>query len=84
MSVPFGKKTVEATEIALAPIRPTTAGFKPDMQPLTVLLDLNFSKHRGLIGGWTVEDDAGFTPEILCALFTFSRYLEHENEFVVV
>lgn len=40
--------------------------------------------HRGLIGGWTVEDEAGFTPEILCALFTFSRYLEHENEFVVV
>ena len=40
-----GKKTVVATEIALAPIRPTTAGFKPDMQPLTVLLDLNFSKH---------------------------------------
>ena len=40
--------------------------------------------HRGLIGGWTVEDEGGFSPEILCALFTFSRYLEHENEFVVI
>ena len=40
--------------------------------------------HRGLIGGWLLEDRCGFTPEILCGLFTFCRYIEMENEFIIV
>ena len=40
--------------------------------------------HRGLIGGWLFCDDHGFTPEILCGLFVFCRYIEQENEFLLV
>ena len=40
--------------------------------------------HRGLIGGWLLEDRCGFAPEILCALFAFCRYIELENEFIIV
>lgn len=40
--------------------------------------------HRGLTGGWNIDADAGFAPEILCGLFAFCRYMEQENEFLVV
>lgn len=40
--------------------------------------------HKGLSGGWSLEDDHGFAPEILCGLFTFCRYIEKENEFLIV
>lgn len=40
--------------------------------------------HRGLIGGWLFHDDHGFAPEILCGLFAFCRYIEQENEFLIV
>ena len=40
--------------------------------------------HRGLTGGWNMEVDEDFTPEILSGLFAFCRYIEQENEFLVV
>lgn len=40
--------------------------------------------HRGIAGGWNIEDDVGFPPEILCGIFVFCRYIEQENEFLVV
>ena len=40
--------------------------------------------HRGLIGGWLLEDRCGFAPETLCGLFIFCRYIELENEFIIV
>ena len=40
--------------------------------------------HNGLAGGWTMEDDHGFRPEILCGLFVFCRYIELENEFMTI
>lgn len=40
--------------------------------------------HRGLTGGWQLYDDHGFTPEILCAIFAFCRYIEQENELLIV
>lgn len=40
--------------------------------------------HNGLCGGWTVEDSTGFAPQLLCGIFVFCRYIEQENEFMVV
>lgn len=40
--------------------------------------------HKGLSGGWHIVDDCGFSPEILCGLFSFCRYIEQENEFLIV
>ncbi len=40
--------------------------------------------HRGITGGWEIQADAQFAPEIISALFLFCRYLEQENEFLVV
>lgn len=40
--------------------------------------------HRGLIGGWNIEADDCFSPEIVCGLFLFCRYIEQENEFITV
>lgn len=40
--------------------------------------------HRGLIGGWNIEADNSFSPEIVCGLFIFCRYIEQENEFITV
>lgn len=40
--------------------------------------------HRGMPGGWHLEDAQGFTPAVLCGLFAFCRYIEQENEFVIV
>lgn len=40
--------------------------------------------HRGLIGGWDIQADDQFTPEMLCCIFVFCRYIERENEFLIV
>lgn len=40
--------------------------------------------HRGLIGGWNVEAGEAFLPEELCGIFAFCRYLEQENEPMVI
>ena len=40
--------------------------------------------HRGLCGGWDIDADEAFSPGILCGLFAFCRYMEHENEFMIV
>lgn len=40
--------------------------------------------HKGLAGGWQLEDEGGFSPEMLCGLFIFCRYIEQENEMLVV
>jgi len=40
--------------------------------------------HRGLMGGWLFHDDHGFAPEVLCGIFAFCRYIEQENEFLIV
>lgn len=40
--------------------------------------------HDGIAGGWTVEADDAIAPTILMGIFIFSRYLEKENEFVVI
>ena len=36
--------------------------------------------HKGIAGGWMVDDTFGFAPEILCGIFTFCRYIEQENK----
>jgi len=38
--------------------------------------------HRGLTGGWDIEARDALSPEILCGVFVFCRYLEQENEFL--
>ena len=40
--------------------------------------------HRGIVGGWTVESAAGYAPAFLCGVFVFCRYIEQENEFLIV
>lgn len=40
--------------------------------------------HRGLMGGWNVETCEAFLPGELCGIFAFCRYLEQENEMMVV
>ena len=40
--------------------------------------------HKGIAGGWAVEDICGFVPEIICGIFIFCRYIEQENEFLIV
>lgn len=40
--------------------------------------------HKGITGGWNIVDDHGFAPEILCGIFVFCRYIEQENEFLIV
>ena len=32
--------------------------------------------HKGIAGGWIVED--------ICGIFIFCRYIEQENEFLIV
>ena len=39
---------------------------------------------RGIMGGWTIEDETGLSPEDLRGLFVFCRCLERENEFLTV
>lgn len=40
--------------------------------------------HKGIAGGWDVEDICDITPEIICGIFVFCRYIEQENEFLIV
>lgn len=40
--------------------------------------------HRGLTGGWNIEADNRFSPEMICGIFAFCRYMEQENEYFVV
>lgn len=40
--------------------------------------------HNGIMGGWTIESSDEFSPEEICGLFVFCRYIEKENEFPVV
>lgn len=40
--------------------------------------------HRGLMGGWDIEANDDFSPEIICGIFVFCKYMEQENEFLVV
>ena len=40
--------------------------------------------HRGIVGGWNIEAMDDFTPEIICGIFVFCKYIEQENEFLVV
>ncbi|NBH82291.1 hypothetical protein D7X88_04200 [bacterium C-53] len=40
--------------------------------------------HRGLVGGWNIEVMSDFLPELICGIFVFCRYIEQENEFLVV
>jgi len=40
--------------------------------------------HRGLIGGWNIEAADNLAPEMICGIFVFCKYMEQENEFLVV
>lgn len=40
--------------------------------------------HRGIGGGWNIESKGEFKAEQLCVLFVFCRYIEQENEFIVL
>ena len=40
--------------------------------------------HRGTVGGWNIEAMDDFAPEIICGIFVFCKYIEQENEFLVV
>lgn len=40
--------------------------------------------HRGLVGGWDLEIVDYFSSEVICGIFIFCRYMEQENEFLVV
>lgn len=40
--------------------------------------------HKGLIGGWDIDASDCLSPTFLCALFAFCRYIEKENELLVV
>lgn len=40
--------------------------------------------HRGIIGGWIIDTDLPERPEVFCGLFVFCRYLEQENELMIV
>ena len=40
--------------------------------------------HKGLAGGWEIEAKDAFEPQIICGIFSFCRYIEQENEFLIV
>lgn len=40
--------------------------------------------HRGLNGGWNIEAEEHFSEEEICGMFVFCRYIEQENEFLIV
>lgn len=40
--------------------------------------------HRGLGGGWDLETTGLFSPAVLCGLFFFCRYIEQENELLII
>lgn len=41
-------------------------------------------EHRGISGGWNIESDIDFPPEIICGIYIFCRYLEKENIFPLI
>lgn len=40
--------------------------------------------HQGLIGGWSVRAEEKLSPGLICGVFIFCRYIEQENEFLIV
>lgn len=40
--------------------------------------------HRGLCGGWNLETKKEFAHPVVCGLYLFCRYLEKENEWMIV
>ncbi len=41
--------------------------------------------HRGIFsGGWNLDAAEEFHPEFLCGIFIFCRYMEQENELLIV
>lgn len=40
--------------------------------------------HNGISGGWTISATEQFQVQEVCGLFIFCRYMEQENEFIVV
>lgn len=40
--------------------------------------------HLGLGGGWNIEAIEDFASEMICGIFVFCKYIEQENEFLVV
>lgn len=40
--------------------------------------------HRGVAGGWNIQDEGRFRPELIVGIFVFCRYIEKENEFAAV
>jgi len=40
--------------------------------------------YNGLMGGWRFHTYETFSPEDLCGIFAFCRYIEQENEFMIV
>lgn len=40
--------------------------------------------HRGLVGGWDIEAADELCAELICGIFIFCRYIERENEFLIV
>ena len=40
--------------------------------------------HKGICGGWNLVTDYDFVPEIICGLFLFCRYIEQENELLII
>ena len=40
--------------------------------------------HKGVVGGWRITSHMEFHPHELCGIFAFCRYIEQENEFLVV
>lgn len=53
------------------------------------LVDTNDSEvlrimQKRIVGGWIVESNCDFAPDIICGIFTFCRYIEQKNEFLIV
>ena len=40
--------------------------------------------HRGICGGWNLVTNYDFVPEVICGLFLFCRYIEQENELLII
>lgn len=40
--------------------------------------------HKGICGGWNLVTNYDFAPEVICGLFLFCRYIEQENELLII
>ncbi|MCD7845574.1 MAG: hypothetical protein LUG57_06965 [Oscillospiraceae bacterium] len=40
------------------------------------------AQRKSMSSAWNIESDAGFPAEIICGLYIFCRYIEHENEAI--